>query len=234
MQKITYQDNIVLTNTINELLLINIDEDLNQTKESNNIKINGKININGEVNTINGKENFLHALDVDILLDKDQLIQEEVLVAVDDFEYSIQDNYIDINLIIKIDGLKELEPYFPSQEDQRDIQVDKEESSLIEETDSLTIESEQLPPTIEPSSTNVIEIIDNSLPITTKQHSSLLNQIFKGKRLNKTTNYFLHVVKTECGYKDIASIYNCNEEELKQLNNNQKLYIGKLVFIPKQ
>ena len=231
MQKINYQDTIVLNNPIKELLLINIDEQLNQIKEINNIKITGAINISGEVITDIGKENFMHGLDVDILLDKDQLIQEHVIVNVDDFEYELSNNEIKINLIIKIDGLKELEPYFPAQEDQGYFEIENSDPIFLEEVQDINIneiqENINIPLEIIP------EVIEHQPPEQNIRSNSLLRQIFKSKQLNTSTNYLFHVVKEKCTYKDIAEIYNCNEEVLKNLNNNQDIYIGKLIHIPK-
>ena len=97
MQKISYKETISLSNQINELLLINIDEKLSQTKESDNIKVSGQINISGEVLCLEGKETFAHPLEVDILLSKEQLINEEAIIKVDDFEYKLIDNKIEID-----------------------------------------------------------------------------------------------------------------------------------------
>ena len=109
---------------INELLLINIDDKLDQTKESDCVKISGEIKVSGEVNTDNGKKLFNHPIEVDILLSNDQIVDERITVSIEDFNYSIEDNSILIDLIMKIDGLKEMEPYFPTQENQTIVEVE--------------------------------------------------------------------------------------------------------------
>ena len=227
MQRINYKEVITLENKINELLLINIDEKLIHTKQSDTIKVGGQININGEVSTDKGKECFLHNIDVDILLSKDQLINEEVNITVDDFEYILKNNTIHIDLIIKIDGLKEIEPYFPSQEDQEDIQV--EEVFVFDEDRNESIREELIDTPNEINSS----IIEDSPIYEQKAPYSLLKQIFKHKVHKSDSSYLFHVVKNEKSYKEIADAYALDEEFLKHTNNDEDLLPGKLIFIPK-
>lgn len=228
MQKINYKEKILLEETINELLLINIDDELSQTKECDYLKVSGKIKISGEVNTNDGKRNFNHPIDVDILLSNEQLEDKEVKVSIEDFNYSIDDKTINIDLIMKIDGLKEIDAYFPPQEDQEDIQIEKVEEEIIEEITQPTIELQ------EERNDLPLQETDNDEGINIKEEKySLLNQVFRNKSLKKETSYFFHVVKNQSTYQDIATQYNIDIDELKNANNNEDIYIGKLIYIPK-
>ena len=233
MQKINYNESISLKSHISELILINIDEKLIQSKDSDCIIISGSITISGEANTINGKESFIHPIEVDITLSKDQLVNENAIIGVDDFDYILSDEKININLIIKIDGLKEIEPYFPPQEDQENAQIIElyEDTQLIDEAETLIDAEREI---INNMDSNQETFIDENITFEEKQNQSLLSQIFKRKKARSSPCYLFHVVKQETTYKEIAELYNCNEELLKDINQDAKIYLGKLILIPKQ
>ena len=67
-----------------------------------------------------------------------------------------------------------------------------------------------------------------------KTKYSLISQIFKNRTIKKETSYKLHVVKTQSNYEEIASLYNIDVECLKNANNDEEIYIGKLIFIPNE
>ena len=138
-----------------------------------------------------------------VLLIGNALVSDSVSLSIDDFNYLINDNKIELNLFLKINGLKEIEAYFPAQEDSEDVPLVPNEE--------------------------IIEKPVNNEPI--KQ--SLLSRVFKREKIKKTSCYLLHVVKKETSYKEIADNYGLDEAYLKEYNNDASLYEGKLVFIPK-
>lgn len=258
MQKINYKEKILLEQKINELLIINIDDKLTQAKERDCIKVTGEIKVSGEVATENGNQNFYHPIEVDIMLSEDQLISKEVIISIDDFNYKIDDNLIEIELMMKVEGLKEIEPYFPAQEDKEIIQIEREEDNIestifenpIEEVNEQTIQEENtyIEDSIETELvTNDIEIQKeinqrnfNKPDNEKKQNSnnkkkkhSLLDQVFKNRNIEKETCYIYHVVKKETSYNEVAQFYNIDEEQLKKANNNEEIFEGKLLLIPK-
>lgn len=237
MQKINYKEKILFKENISELLLINIDEKLSKIEESDFFRINGEIQISGEVKSEEKNINFNHPIEVDIMLSKEQAISEEINISLDDFNYLIRDNSIDINLIMKIDGLKEIEAYFPAQEDKEDAQIEKvNEQRIVEiqENEEIVEEKESYQETIE-------EIVENEPlyqesiqeTIDKERNTSLLNQIFRNKTFKKDTSHLFHVVKTETNYQEIASLYGIDIDKLKKINNDEEIYIGKLILIPK-
>ena len=219
MQKINYKESIFLEDDILELLMINIDERLEQSNESDCIKMCGEIRVSGEVKTSNGNQSFAHPINVDILLSKEQLELDEVSLNVDDFNYQINKQTINIDLFMKINGLKEIEAYFPSQEDKEDVQIEE----LPIERDEYPIQEE------------IIEVHqeDDTIELTETKHYSLLSQIFKRKTLKTEPTYLLHVVKNETSYEEIASIYGIDINKIKSANKDEQIYKDKLVFIPK-
>ena len=240
MQKISYKETITLPEKIEELLLINIDEKLSQIKKSDDIHVSGHINISGEVSCNNNKQTFLHPLEVDILLSKEQLINDVATIMVDDFNYNLVDNKIEIDLIIRIDGLKEIEAYFPAQENKEDIQIEEyiesQDNAFDKEMEIFYEEPKEERTDIKDDykDINIANTQQDSDPEEVSNNKpSLLNQIFKHKSFKKDSSFLFHVVKQETNYKEIASLYSCNEDLLKSINNNEEIYIGKLILIPK-
>ena len=236
MQKINYNEKIVLKENIKELRLINIDEKLSKTDDKDSIKFIGEIAISGQANCENGLLDFNHPVGVDISLDKSQIETTDINVSLDDFNYAIIDNYIDIQLIMKIDGLKEIEAYFPSQENKEDIEIDKERL-ITEETPTINIENENIEtdiPNIE-NDPQIEELIIETNEISNEDNSSksLLKQIFRNKDIKKEPSYLFHSIKKETTYQEIASIYGVDIAKLKKINNDEEIYIGKLILIPK-
>lgn len=229
MQKINYKENILLDSQIEELLMINIDERLNQGTDNDCIKINGEIKISGEVKTKDGNKSFNHPISVDILLSKDQLDNDKISINIDDFNYKINNQTIEIDLFMKIYGLKEIQAYFPAQEDKENIEI--EENTTID-----IIEEETRESIIEESPTNEesekITYEENNEKMN-KQNYSLLSQVFKNKNIKKESTYLLHVVKNETSYQEIASLYNIEINKLRSANNDEEIYKDKLIFIPK-
>lgn len=224
MQKINYTEKIKIQEPIQELLLINIEEKLSKIEENDCTKITGNIEISGEVKTIEGKASFSHPIEVNILLDNEQ-ISSEVKAYVDDFEYKIENDSIFINLIIKVEGLKEIDAYFPPQENQEDTQINDDEIDYVIET--LTSNEREAQEISEPI---IEEIQEEQAPVITTKYS-LLNQIFKNKCIHKETSFFYHVAKTETEYEEIAKRYSLDASYLKQINNGEKIYPGKLILI---
>jgi hypothetical protein len=140
---------------------------------------------------------------------------------VEDFNYEILNKELFINIILKIDGLKEIEPYFLTQNSQEIIEINQDEiyDELSEEEPLLLNQQED---------TNII----NNQPSYSFNHS-LLTQIFKRKKSIKESTYLFHVIKDEISYEDIAKLYNVDVNILKSINNDAKLYPGKLILIPR-
>lgn len=232
MQTITYNEIINLEENIKELLVINIDDKLNQTKIDDCIKLCGEIKISGEVKTESGSKSFNHPINVELLVSNDQLITNEISVSIDDFIYKIENNKIIIDLIMKIEGLKEIEPYFPSTEDQKILQVEeRQEISDIE----ANIE-EEISVCEEEKENNIDSVLEDTAIIETNdknENTSLLSQIFKSERIKKEASFLYHVVKKETSYEEIANLYNIDAEQLKLMNNNEEIYKDKLILIPK-
>jgi len=231
MNKINYKESIDLNKKIDELLLINIDDNLTTNSDDDFVNIMGEIKISGEVKIEDKQEAFTHSINVNISLSKEQLSREDINITIDDFTYTINDNLIDIDLYLKINGLKEMDACFPPQEDREVMEVEELDQLLDttdtideESVDSTEIETQEIEETQE-------EIEDIPQEIR-EENFSLLKQVFKTRSLKKERIYLIHVVKNETSYKQISELYGIDENLIKLINNNKEVESGKLIFIP--
>ena len=229
MNKINYKESIDLLSPIKELLIINIDENFTTTNKTDFVNVKGEIRISGEVEIENERKSFIHPIDVDISLSKEKLSNDNVNLLIDDFTYNINNNFIDIDLFLKIEGLKEMEESFPSQDDREVVQVSE---NNIEDENEPEVIDEQLSfsEDVDLTSNESEDFFDreNDQPIP------LLSQIFKNRNIKKESVYLIHVVKYETTYQEIASLYNLDENLIKEANIGKKIEKGKLIFIPKK
>ena len=118
MQYINLNKSIELENKIQDLLLISIDEKLDTIDDKEGVRITGKIAIGGNAKTLEGDKVFSDAIDLDIFLSYEEIEERNALkVAVSDFNYKIENNKLDLDITLSIDGLKEIIQTFPSKED---------------------------------------------------------------------------------------------------------------------
>ena len=210
MNKITYKESIKLLSKIKEIEMINIDDNINMVDEDSFINFKGDIIISGIAVLDDKNETFSYPINLDISLSKEQ-IDSDPNINIGDFSYTINENAIEITLDLKIDGLKEFETEFHTEENNEII--------------SQEIESHE-------------EIIENKEPDSYKKEPEILNEkqsllssIFK-RNIKKDSIYLIHVVKEETCYEDIANLYNVDLDLLKRSNPNKKIEKGTLIFIP--
>ena len=221
MNKINYKESIDLNSKIDELLLINIDENLLTNSDDNFVNIEGEIKISGEVKTNNEQKSFTHSINVNISLSKEQLSREDINISIDDFNYTINNNLIEIDLYLKIDGLKEIDACFPSQEDKENVEIELDDDNVFD--NKIDMEEQ-------------IEVKENiekeNDDINQESNFSLLNQIFRSRALKKERVYLIHVVKNETSYNEISQLYGIDENLIRSVNNDKPIENGKLIFIP--
>ena len=210
MNKITYKESIKLLSKIKEIEMINIDDNINMVDEDSFINFKGDIIISGIAILNDKNETFSYPINLDISLSKEQ-IDSDPNISIGDFSYTINENAIEITLDLKIDGLKEFETEFHTEENNEII--------------SQEIESHE-------------EIIENKEPDSYKKEPEILNEkqsllssIFK-RNIKKDSIYLIHVVKEETSYEDIANLYNVDLDLLKRSNPNKEIEKGTLIFIP--
>ena len=146
MQYINLNKTINFEKEIEDLLLISIDDQIEIIEDKEGIRISGKINIGGDAKTSNENKNFSDFIDLDIYLTYEEIEERNSLnVSVNDFNYKIKNNQLLLDISLKIDGLKEIETTFLSEENNESIFEEKikdEESKVYIDVD-IEIENER-------------------------------------------------------------------------------------------
>lgn len=212
---------------IEDLLLFSIDDELDIIDDKDGIKITGEIIIGGNAKTSDGNKEFSDSLHVDIYLDYDSIEERNSLgVSVNDFNYVIKDNTLNINIALKIEGLKEIETTFLSQEDTEFFEEEIEEERVYESEEVIEESEVEVEENID--KTFIEEIVD----LQNESKKSLLKSVFSNKRIKEEVSWKLHCVKEETSYEQIAQKYNVDLKKLVLLNKNEKIEEGKLIFLP--
>lgn len=224
MQYINLNKILDLGNEINDLLLISIDDKLNSTYDKDGVKIAGEILISGKVRIDDDEKEFSDSVDVDIFLTDEEIEnRNEIKVNISDFTYNIEKDKLNLNISLKLEGLKEIETTFLADENNEFIEQEKiEETIELEEENDIYVDID--------INVNEDRIEENEKEEIEKK--SLLKSVFTSKKINEEVSWKLHCIKEEKTYEEIASKYNVKVEKLVALNKNEKLEEGRLVFIP--
>ena len=227
MQCINLNKELCFENSIVDLLLISLDDQLTKIEDKEGIKIIGDIAVSGKINTINGEKEFSDKLDLDIFLIYDEIEDPSLLnVSIKDFNYAINDNKLLLNIFLKLDGLKEIEKSFLTEENFEDIQEEVEQNSEERFLEDINEEIE------------VVEEVEKKLSDNEeieKKHGdriSLLKSVFSNKVVNGEVFWKLHCVRGEKSYEEIANKYNVDLKKLILINKNEEILEGKLIFLP--
>lgn len=137
MQYINLNKTLDMEYSIVDLLLISIDDQININDDKDGIKISGEIIVGGKVKTVQGDKAFNENISLDVFLTDDEIQERSSLnVSVNDFNYTIEENKLLLNISLKLDGLKEIETTFLAKEDEKLIQEETlEESKNNEEAE---------------------------------------------------------------------------------------------------
>ena len=219
MQNININKILNFENEIDDLLLISIDDQIETIFDKEGVKITGKILIGGKAKEKEEEKEFNDAVDIDIFLTHEEIFDQNKLnVSVNDFTYNIENNKLILNITLKIEGLKEIETTFLTEENNETIEQEDIEQDVIEEYIDI----------IEEENREVKEEVIDSEPIK----KGLLRTVFSSKKIKEEVSWKLHCVKEEKTYEEIAAKYNINIDKLKKINKGENLESGKLIFIP--
>lgn len=255
MQEITLTKIIEMENEISNLLLISIDDNIDTINDNDGVRLEGKINISGKAKIEETEKEFFDYIDLDIFLGYEEIIDRNVLnVMVDDFNYKIDKNKLCVNVILKLEGIKEIETTFLAKEDNEliskkeieeeneykgEMNLDREENdaylneevTVVDEKDELEELNEREMKIMNSEEEKIIEI-EEEKEIKKDIKKSLLKSVFANKRAKEEVSWKLHCVKNETTYEEIAAKYNINLDKLIAINKNEKLKEGKLIFLP--
>lgn len=257
MRIINLDKKIIINGNIDDLLIINIDDDINYIEEIEGIKTIGTVDVTGSVKTTEGVEEFEECFNVDFFSEYGYIEDRNKLeMIVDDFEYTIKDNILELRIKLKILGLKEVDKSFPAEEDSKltkqkemvekikkqisepKIEIGElEDNDLFNYDDDLDIqvfdlreefveEEEVEKPKVEKT------LIRRKDSVAEDAKTSLITQVFGNKRIKEEVSWKLHVVRNETTLEEIANKYQVNLEKLKKLNKIVDIEEGKLIFLP--
>lgn len=242
MQNINFTKVIELENKIQDLLLMTIDDKLETTDDRDGVRISGNISISGKAKTIDGEKSFSDLIDLEIFLAYEQIEERNSLnVTVKDFNYKLEENKLNLDITVTIEGLKEITTTFLAQENNESFleeeinENDYLESKEIETTNCRECFEEQFveEQNIKDDNIEVItELIAENSEKDQRIKQSLLKSVFSNKRVKEEVSWKLHCVKKESTYEEIAQLYDVNVVELQKINKDEKLIEGKLIFIP--
>lgn len=227
MQYINLNKTLSFESQIEDLLLISIDDQIDTVYDKDGVKIAGDILISGKTRTIEDEKEFCDKVELDIFLTDDEIDnRNELKVNVNDFTYNIEDNKLVLNISLKIEGLKEIETTFLTEENnetfkQEEINEIEEENVYIDIDINVNEDREK--------EENLEESVDLK---EEPEKRSLLKTVFSSKRINEEVSWKLHCVKEEKSYEEIANKYNISIDKLKNINKNESIEEGKLIFIP--
>lgn len=255
MQEITLTKIIEMESKISSLLLISIDDCIDTINDSDGVRLEGKINVSGKAKTEVGDKDFFDYIELDIFLAYEEIIDRNALnVTVDDFNYKIDENKLNVNVILKLEGIKEIETTFLTQENnelisKKEIEEENEykgEMNLDREENEAYLDNEV---TVNEQKDELEEINDREMKIMNNEEEkiieeeikeepkidikrSLLKSVFANRKAKEEVSWKLHCVKNETTYEEIATKYNVNLNKLISINKNEKLEEGKLIFLP--
>ena len=254
MHIIYLEKNILLDNIISEINLINIDEDIQYLHRNDGILIKGNINVEGEYLSLGVNKNFYDYLNVSILVPYENIITDELQFKLLDFDYIYNNNNLNFSFKINIEGYKEIEKSFQDETEEVEIvsnidvsiddvknilnnknivdKIDEEEPITIEDNNEEDIpfdEGERLEFNISGIEDSIINNEDEVVNEPIKK-GSFLNNLFKKEKKKKLYKY--RVLLEDEDYESIAKEYNINLFELKEINNNSILELGKIIKIP--
>lgn len=260
MQQINLNKDIEFDNEIEDLLLISIDEHIDTIDDKDGVRIEGKISIGGKVKVLLEENSFSDVLDIDIFLSYDQIVERNSLsVTVNDFNYEIEGNKLKLNIIIKIEGLKEIETTFLAEENiefvskeeiiegkkvyiDEEIVVEENRDDIQEKIEKIKANNNTCEIEEDKEDRNILDkeeiIIKKNVeefdePVCDNENKkSLIKKVFSNKRIKEEVSWKLHCVKEETSYEQIALKYNININDLININKNEKIEKGKLIFLP--
>lgn len=234
MQCFNLNKDINLGYEIEDLLLIGIDDQIETIDDKEGVKVTGKIVISGNAKTKEGNKEFSDVLDIDFFVTYDEIEERNSLnISIHDFNYKIENSLLNLNIVLKIEGLKEIEATFPAEKDSEIFdEKEIEEMENIEENKKEKVyEEEEIEErTIFAENISIEEdIVINEVETP---RLSLLKSVFSNKRVKEEVSWKLHCVRGETTYEQIASKYGVNLNKLIKINKNEELEDGKLIFLP--
>lgn len=138
MKNIILLEKSIFLDNIKDLINISVDEQVSYLRKCEGVTCNGEIIINGVYENTNGIEKlFNEHINIDNTIPYENISSlEDFSVVVDDFEYSLTDEKLNMFIKLKINSFKDIEVSFPAEDEEQVVIEDKveEREVVVEET----------------------------------------------------------------------------------------------------
>lgn len=162
---------IILENIITDINLVNIEDNIEYLSRNDGILIKGNINVDCEYLSYGVIKHFKDNVEVSIFVPIENIINNELMFKVKDFDYIFKDNKLSLSFKIDIEGYKEIEKSFQDENKEMEIvsnvDVDLEdiEQYLKVDDDVILLENEN----------EITQFVDPIEPKKSKDESENIN-----------------------------------------------------------
>ena len=162
---------IILENIITDINLVNIEDNIEYLSRNDGILIKGNINVDCEYLSYGVIKHFKDNIEVSIFVPIENIINNELMFKVKDFDYIFKDNKLSLSFKIDIEGYKEIEKSFQDENKEMEIvsnvDVDLEdiEQYLKVDDDVILLENEN----------EITQFVDTKEPKKSKDESENIN-----------------------------------------------------------
>lgn len=236
MNRIVLKKEIKAKYPVEGISLVNLEDEIEYKSSSEGMYATGSIKISGEYYKGVRNSKFLDEIDVDIFAPFDDLSsRNELHVNIIDFDYKINEDMLLFEVILDVDGLKEMNKSFPSEvyEENEEVlpieTIEKVDEVIIVENNEIN-EDVILDRSGNDNTDLVYEEIKESKDNTIEETKEITTKPIK--KDETTVCWSFHVVLNNDTYESIAMDLNIDVNLLKKMNKNKELIEGTLVLIP--
>ena len=236
MNRIVLKKEIKAKYPVEGISLVNLEDEIEYKSSSEGMYATGSIKISGEYYKGVRNSKFLDEIDVDIFAPFDDLSsRNELHINIIDFDYKINEDMLLFEVILDVDGLKEMNKSFPSEvyeENEEVLPIENEEKVdevIIVENNEIN-EDVILDRSGNDNTDLVYEEIEESKDNIVEKTKEIATKPIK--KDETTVCWSFHVVLNNDTYESIAMDLNIDVNLLKKMNKYKELIEGTLVLIP--
>lgn len=233
MNRIVLKKEIKAKYPVEGISLVNLEDEIEYKSSSEGMYATGSIKISGEYYKGVRNSKFLDEIDVDIFAPFDDLSsRNELHINIIDFDYKINEDMLLFEVILDVDGLKEINKSFPSEVYEEKEEVLPLDNMENKDEEVMFMEEKEIKEEI-----NMDRAGNDNTDLVYEEVEEVKEdkkeQITKPLKKDETKVYWsFHVVLNNDTYESIAMDLNINVDLLKKINKNKELIEGMLVLIP--
>ncbi len=238
MKKMKIEKQLIFADHVQQVKALTVSEHLTYRHEDEGIRAMGPLYIEGEYMGNDGIEKFRETLEMDVLAPKHKLNNEPFALQIEDYQAKANDDTIQVNITLAIQGLKD--------------DKEKTKSALNQSVNEQQATSAALSQDKEKAQSASAAVISKDTEmITTTQDSNQLSSSSSDQQEEQTvsvddfedlfqdaestyTSYRIIVAKPNDTYTAIADRYEVDEQQLRDTNKNKEILPKTLVILPFQ